>query len=66
MITTPGREDISAPAIGDGFRQRGPKSIGQLFVENEHYKRGIEGKQYRGINTIRISASSVTRTRARA
>ncbi len=49
LISTPGREDISTPAIGDGFRPRGEKSVGRMFVENEHYKKSIAAQQYRGI-----------------
>ena len=50
LIATPGREDISAPAIGAGVgRQRGPKTLGERFTESDIYKNKVNRQDYRNI-----------------
>lgn len=49
-IKTPAREDISAPAIGEGqARQyRGRKSFGERFVESTRYKEASARRNWKG------------------
>jgi phage head maturation protease len=51
LISTPGRDDISAPAIGDGqpAQYRGEKSFGRRFVESKSYKDNIAVRRFKGI-----------------
>jgi len=49
LIQTPPREDISAPAIGQGKRSNNRKSLGELFTNSEHYRSMVGAKQFRGI-----------------
>lgn len=52
VIKTPAREDISAPAIGDGAaaQHRGQQSFGRRFVESKSYKEKIARRDFKGIS----------------
>lgn len=66
VVSKPGRQDISAPGIGEGGAQpnRGPQSIGHRFITSEAYKRAMQANSPQARRGISVQLSDEFQFRA--